>query len=141
MLARRYRNSDLLRDFWGFDKPTDCLYKMDKWIESNFHTNDFNTNDWFSRPTLKDGILSHSIEVPGLSESDLKIEWKDDMLKVEGKSEKYSKTVSYTVSMPGIDPGTLEASCENGMLTVSAKVLGEDPTRSKGVQVQINNKK
>lgn len=88
-------------------------------------------------PTVKDGIKSCCVDVPGLSETDIKVSWDQNILSVEGKNEKYNRSIKYTTTMENIDPNTLEATVENGVLTVNAKVLIQEKA---GVKVEVKKK-
>lgn len=88
-------------------------------------------------PFEKDGLLTHFLEVPGMTEEDIKVSWDKDILTIEGKSKIVQKEISYCLSMPGIDPSTLEASCQHGILTVTARASKKEDGC---VKVQVKKK-
>jgi len=77
--------------------------------------------------TAQDGTEVIEFDVPGMDKKDLQLRYSDDVLSVQTEfKEKTDKSshrrfVSYKIYVPGLDIENIEASCEKGILTVTAK--------------------
>lgn len=71
-------------------------------------------------PIIKNDIATVSYDVPGIPKDKIKINWKDDVLYIEGKTD--VRSIKQSVSLPDIDTSTLKAECVDGILTVTAQL-------------------
>lgn len=76
-------------------------------------------------PVQHGDTVSVSVDVPGIPKEKLTVSYLDGYLTISGKTD--TRQVSYSCPMPEIDESTLDGTCENGVLTVTAKVLTPEP--------------
>lgn len=92
-----------------------------------------------------------TIEVPGLTEKDVEVELRDDILTISGeaetRTEKSERNVRFaerrfgafsrSVRLPeGVDGGRLSASMKNGLLTISAPRAADKPAKKTSIPVK-----
>jgi HSP20 family molecular chaperone IbpA len=81
------------------------------------------------RETASDGSETVQFDVPGLDKEDIKLRYDSDILSVQSESKKKSdegtstRFISYKIYVPGLDVSSFEATCDKGVLTVTAKPL------------------
>lgn len=87
----------------------------------------FSNEQYFSYWSKENDIFKLSLEMPGIKKADLKIEVIENSIKISAKNEK--RNYQFSTSYPkNLNVETLEASLEDGVLELSAKVK-ENPTK------------
>jgi HSP20 family molecular chaperone IbpA len=113
---------------------------------------DFLSEDWFSLPELKQKSAfmewneagdeaSISIEAPGFSKEDIKIESNSEGLIITGeltndntKKKVSQQSFSYILKRYDLDPKSVQAKLENGILEIQVKK--EKDKKSKIIEIQ-----
>jgi HSP20 family protein len=79
----------------------------------------------------KDGKLTYEVDMPGVKRDDLVVNVKDEKVTIKGK--RANREFTYAASIRGYDPETVDATLEDGVLTLTAEKAKE----SEGITVQV----
>lgn len=140
-LARR--NDNIVSPLSAFDRLfDDMLSPLSLWREpfggvglTSSILNDLSSLNKARNPvrktTLKNGSVKLEFDVPGLAKEDLQVSYENDIVEVsstkkEETENKYSSSsFSYRIWAPDLDVESMDATCDKGVLTLTAKPVKE----------------
>lgn len=151
-LARR--NENTLSPVSAFDRLfDDMLSPLSIWREpfggvglASSILNDLSFTNKARTPvrktTLENGALKLEFDVPGLAKEDLQVSYENDIVEVsstkkEETENKYSSvSYSYRIWAPELDVETIEATCDKGVLTLTANPIKETVPPKKTIMIK-----